>query len=154
MLPPRRQPSFLDFSDVKMVLNIYQKSDLKSSPRGVPPPRVRDLEGVDPAGKEKSPRAAAEVSSSSTRALPELSSNMLWITRPPLSAPRALQEASKLTFFGSRSLQERSKRPPRGFLRASASKMRFGSNFGPIFDSKKGPLDLKNQRNPLYCRRF
>ena len=56
MLPPRRQPSFLDFSDVKMVLKICQKSDLKSSPRGVPPPRVRDLEGVDPAGKEKSAR--------------------------------------------------------------------------------------------------
>ena len=31
--------------------------------------------------------------------------------------------------------------------------MRFGSNFVPISDSKKGPLDLKNQRNPLYCRR-
>ena len=25
---------------------------------------------------------------------------------------------------------------------------------GPIFDSKKGPLDLKTQRNQLYCRRF
>ena len=59
MLPPKRQSSFLDFSDVKMVLKIYQKSDLKSSPRGGPPVRARDLEGVDPAGKEKSPRAAA-----------------------------------------------------------------------------------------------
>ena len=56
MLPPRRQPSFLDFSDVKMVLKIDQKSDLKSSPRGGPPVRARDLEGVDPAGKEKSAR--------------------------------------------------------------------------------------------------
>ena len=56
MLPPRRQPSFLDFSDVKMVLKIYQKSDVKSSPRGGPPIRPRDLEGVDAAGKEKSAR--------------------------------------------------------------------------------------------------
>ena len=54
MLPPRRQPSFLDFSDIKIVLKIFQKSDLKSSPRGGPPVRARDLEGVDPAGKEKS----------------------------------------------------------------------------------------------------
>ena len=54
MLPPRRQPSFLDFSDVKMVLKIYQKSDVKSSPRGVPPIRAQDLAGVDAAGKEKS----------------------------------------------------------------------------------------------------
>ena len=54
MLPPRRQPSFLDFSDVKMVLKIYQKSDLKSSPRGVPPLWAQDLEGFDAAGKEKS----------------------------------------------------------------------------------------------------
>ena len=54
MLPPRRQPSFLDFSDVKMVLKIDQKSDLKSSPRGGPPIRAEDLEGVDAAGKEKS----------------------------------------------------------------------------------------------------
>ena len=59
MLPPGRQPSFLDFSDVKMVLKIYQKSDVKSSPRGGPPSWVRDLEGVDAAGKEKSPQAAA-----------------------------------------------------------------------------------------------
>ena len=59
MLPPRRQPSFLDFSDVKMVLKIYQKSDVKSSPWGGPPTLARDLEGVDAAGKEKSPRAAA-----------------------------------------------------------------------------------------------
>ena len=56
MLPPRRQPSFLDFSDVKMVLKIYQKSDVKSSPRGVPPILAQDLEGVDAAGKEKSAR--------------------------------------------------------------------------------------------------
>ena len=56
---------------------------------------------------------------------------------PILSALRRLQEASKLTFFGSRSLQERSKRPPRGFLRASASKMRFGSHFGSSFASQK-----------------
>ena len=56
MLPPRRQPSFLDFSDVKMVLKICQKSDVKSSPRGVPPIRAQDLEGVDAAGKEKSAR--------------------------------------------------------------------------------------------------
>ena len=137
MLPPRRQPSFLDFSDVKVVLKIYHKSDVKSSPRGVPPPRVQDLEGVDAAGKEKSPRASAGPP-------PELYLNMPWITRPPLSAPRALQEASKLTFFGSRSLQERSKRPPRGFLRASPSKMRFGSDFGPIFEPKKRALDLTN----------
>ena len=54
MLPPRRQPSFLDFSDVKVMLNIYQKSDVKSSPRGGPPIRAQDLEGVDTAGKEKS----------------------------------------------------------------------------------------------------
>ena len=54
MLPPRRQPSFLDFSDVKMVLKICQKSDVKSSPRGVPPILAQDLEGVDAAGKEKS----------------------------------------------------------------------------------------------------
>ena len=71
-----------------------------------------------------------------------------------LSAPRRFQEASKLTFFGSRGLQERSKRPPRGFLTASASKMRFGPHFGPIFGSKKRALDLKNQGNPMYCRRF
>ena len=57
MLPPRRQPRFLDFSDVKLVLKIYQKSDLKSSPRGGPPIRAEDLEGVDAAGKEKSPQA-------------------------------------------------------------------------------------------------
>ena len=56
MLPPRRQSSFLDFSDVEMVLKIYQKSDVKSSPRGGPPTLARDLEGVDPASKEKSAR--------------------------------------------------------------------------------------------------
>ena len=54
MLPPRRQPSFLDFSDVKIVLKIYQTSVPKSSPRGGPPIRAQDLEGVDTAGKEKS----------------------------------------------------------------------------------------------------
>ena len=86
---------------------------------------------------------------------PDLGPNPVRPLEAILSAPRRLQEASKLPFFGSRGLQELSKRPPRGFLRASASKMRFGSNFGPIFDSKskKGPLDLKNQRNPLYSRR-
>ena len=49
-----------------------------------------------------------------------------------------------------RNLQERSKRPPRAFLRASASKMRFGSNFEPffwggepIFDSKRKPWTSK-----------
>ena len=64
-----------------------------------------------------------------------------------LSAPRRLQEASKVTFFGSRSLQERSKRLPRGFLRAPASKMRFGSHFGPTLASKKRAWDLKNQEH-------
>ena len=65
MLPPRRQPSFLDFSDVKVMLKIYQKSDVKSSPRGVPPILAQDLEGVDAAGKEKS---AGENFSKSTTA--------------------------------------------------------------------------------------
>ena len=60
-----------------------------------------------------------------------------------LSALRRLQDASELTFFGSRGLQERSKRPPRGFLRASASKMRFGPNFGPIFIPKRDPWTSK-----------
>ena len=69
-------------------------------------------------------------------------------------ASRALQERFPLCFLGSKSFQERSKRPPRGFPRPSASKMRFGSNFGFIFDSPKGLLDLKNQGNPLYCQRF
>ena len=51
---------------------------------------------------------------------------------------------SNFVFVGSQSFQEHSKRLPRGFLRASASKMRFGSDFRPIFDSKKRALDLKN----------
>ena len=58
--------------------------------------------------------------------------------------PKTAQERFQLCFFGSKSLQERSKRLPRGFLRASASKMRFGSHFGPIFGSKKRAWDLKN----------
>ena len=51
--------------------------------------------------------------------------------------PRAAKSDSKITFFGSKSVQERSKRPPRGFLRASASKMRFGPRLGPAFGSPK-----------------
>ena len=62
-----------------------------------------------------------------------------------LSAPRRLQETSKLSFFGSRSLQERSKRLPRGFLRASASKMRFGSHFDTFLTSKRGPWTSKTK---------
>ena len=62
-----------------------------------------------------------------------------------LSAPRRLQEASKLTFFGSRGLQERSKRLPRGFLRASASKMRFGSHFDTFLTPKREPWTSKTK---------
>ena len=51
--------------------------------------------------------------------------------------PRAAKSDSNFVFFGSKSLQERSKRSPRGFLRASASKKRFGSNFGHIFRFKE-----------------
>ena len=53
-----------------------------------------------------------------------------------LGHPRA--DPSNL-LFGSKYLQERSKRLPRGLLRASASKMRFESHFGPTFGSKKKP---------------
>ena len=45
--------------------------------------------------------------------------------------------------FGSRGFQERSKRLSRGFLRASASKMRFGTNFGPVWGPILETLDLK-----------
>ena len=49
----------------------------------------------------------------------------------------AVQEPIPKLFFGPKRLQERSKRPPRGFLRASASKIRFGPRFGPVWSSKK-----------------
>ena len=74
--------------------------------------------------------------------------------RATKSLPRAAKSDSNFVFFGSKSLQERSKSFPRGFLRASASKMRCGSHFGPTFGSKKRARDLKNQGNPLCCRRF
>ena len=32
--------------------------------------------------------------------------------------------------------------------------MRFGSHLGPVFDSKNKALDIENQGNPVYCRRF
>ena len=63
-----------------------------------------------------------------------------WLQR----RPRAAQERFQLCFFGSQSLQERSKRLPRGFLGASASKMRFRSHLGPILGSKKRARDVNN----------
>ena len=56
------------------------------------------------------------------------------------SASRAAKSESKITFFGSKSVQERSKRSSRGFLRASASKMRFRLYFGTILGVKKESL--------------
>ena len=53
------------------------------------------------------------------------------------SASRAPKSESKITLFGSKSVQERSKRSSRGSLRASASKIRFGPHFGPTYGSKK-----------------
>ena len=52
------------------------------------------------------------------------------------TAPRNLQ-----VFFGggSKSLQERSKRPLRGFLKASASKIRFGTHVDHIFSAETRP---------------
>ena len=50
------------------------------------------------------------------------------------SLPRADKSDSNFAFVGSKSLQERSKRPPRGFPRASASKMRLGTDVGPVLD--------------------
>ena len=44
-------------------------------------------------------------------------------------------------FFGSRSFQELSKRLSRGFLRAFASKMRFGTDLGPVWDMILEPPD-------------
>ena len=51
----------------------------------------------------------------------------------------AAQEPLPNCFFGSKSLQERSKRLPRAIPRPSASKMRFGSHFGPMFCPPKRP---------------
>ena len=51
--------------------------------------------------------------------------------------PRRLQEAPRALQDGSKSLQERSKRLSRGFSRASASKMRLGTDFGPVLDPRK-----------------
>ena len=46
--------------------------------------------------------------------------------------PKGFQERSRALFFGSKSLQERSKRLSRGFSRASTSKMRLGTTLGPV----------------------
>ena len=68
--------------------------------------------------------------------------------------PRAAKSDSKITFFGSKRVQERFKRPPRGFLRASASTMRCGPHFGPTCCSPKRIGDLKNQGRLMEGRRF
>ena len=65
--------------------------------------------------------------------------------RAGADAAHLVLEASKLTFFGSRDLQESSKSPPRGFLKAFASKMRFGPHFGFISGSENRGSDLKNE---------
>ena len=71
-----------------------------------------------------------------------------------LSAPRRLQEASKLIFSGSGHLQERSKSHSRGFLTPSASMLEFGPRFGPRFVREREAWDFKNQANPVYCGRL
>ena len=60
-----------------------------------------------------------------------------------------VKSPSVLFFFGSGSFHERSEGPAKGFLKASASKMRFGPHFGCIFGSGKRAVDLKNQGNPM-----
>ena len=65
---------------------------------------------------------------------------------------KSLQEASKSVQELSRWLQEPFKRLSRGFLKASTSKMRFGTHFGPVLSDKMVPWDLKNHGNPVYCR--
>ena len=57
--------------------------------------------------------------------------------------PRAAKSLSQLLFFGSQSVQERSKRLPIGFLKLSASKMRFGTHFGPVFGVQTAPRGLQ-----------
>ena len=57
---------------------------------------------------------------------------------------KRVQERFQLLFFASKSLQERSKRLPRGFPRASASKMRLGTNFELVLDSFLETPDPQN----------
>ena len=60
---------------------------------------------------------------------------------------KRLQERSKTLSIGSKSHPERSKRPSRGFPRASASKLRSGPRLGPFFGSQTeslGPLKSRN----------
>ena len=63
------------------------------------------------------------------------------------SASRGANSESKITFFGSKSVQERSKRSSRGSLRASASKMRFRPRFGPRFKCQNETLRPQKSRN-------
>ena len=61
----------------------------------------------------------------------------------PLFGPNSARSRSQLLYFRSCGLQDRSKRLSRGSLKASATKMQFGTDFRPVFGAKMGPRDLK-----------
>ena len=63
---------------------------------------------------------------------------------PLLFGPNSAKSRSQLLDFGSWSLQERSQRLSRNFLKASASKIRFGTDFGPVLGPILETPDLKN----------
>ena len=62
-----------------------------------------------------------------------------FLLKPVLGGVQERPRAFPSLFFGSKSLQERSKRLPRRFLRASASRIRFGSYMDPLLAPKTEP---------------